>query len=297
METINAMFDSFKHFLETPGYNKIIGEDYLIVEFKCPIKEELFTAWSECHSIVYVLSGQKKWITPSNEYLVKENQSIFVRKGAFKNQQYFEEGFCVLMFFMRDDFIKRSIDEDIARETLFLKTIDYPEFIYRINVSDSLKTLYHSFFSYLKQDKKTSQKIIELKFREMMLNICSDPNNTSFKDVLYTISKNIDNTIEQIMEEQYIYNLNVDEFARLCGRSISTFKRDFKKLYNTTPGKWLIRKRLDLARNLILTTDFTIQQICYDCGFESDSHFIRSFKKLFGMTPKQWRISKKVSLN
>ncbi len=291
------MFDSFKHFLETPGYNKIIGEDYLIVEFKCPIKEELFTAWSECHSIVYVLSGQKKWITPSNEYLVKENQSIFVRKGAFKNQQYFEEGFCVLMFFMRDDFIKRSIDEDIARETLFLKTIDYPEFIYRINVSDSLKTLYHSFFSYLKQDKKTSQKIIELKFREMMLNICSDPNNTSFKDVLYTISKNIDNTIEQIMEEQYIYNLNVDEFARLCGRSISTFKRDFKKLYNTTPGKWLIRKRLDLARNLILTTDFTIQQICYDCGFESDSHFIRSFKKLFGMTPKQWRISKKVSLN
>ena len=85
------MFDSFRHFLETPGYNKIIGEDYLIVEFKCPIKEELFTAWSECHSIVYVLSGQKKWIMPSNEYLVKEDQSIFVRKGTFKNQQYFEE--------------------------------------------------------------------------------------------------------------------------------------------------------------------------------------------------------------
>ena len=73
------MFDSYKHFLETPGYHKIIGEDYLIVEFKCPIKEELFDAWSECHSIVYVLNGQKKWIMPSNEYLVKENQSIFVR--------------------------------------------------------------------------------------------------------------------------------------------------------------------------------------------------------------------------
>ena len=82
-----------------------------------PIQEELFTAWSECHSIVYVLSGQKKWITPENEYLVKEDQSIFVRKGAFKNQQYFEEGFCVLMFFMRDDFIKKSVEEDIARET------------------------------------------------------------------------------------------------------------------------------------------------------------------------------------
>lgn len=283
------MFDSFRHFLETPGYNKIIGEDYLIVEFKCPIKEELFTAWSECHSIVYVLSGQKKWIMPSNEYLVKEDQSIFVRKGAFKNQQYFEEGFCVLMFFMRDDFIKRSVEEDISRETSALKKLDNPNFIYRIDVSESLKTLYHSFFSYLKQNNKPSQKIIELKFREMILNICSEPSNSAIKDVLYTISKNADNTIEQIMEEQYIYNLKVEEFARLCGRSVSTFKREFKKLYDTTPGKWLMKKRLHLARNLILNTDFTIQQICYDCGFESDSHFIRSFKSQFGTTPKQWR--------
>ena len=120
------MFDSYKHFLETPDYNKIIGEDYLIVEFKCPIKEELFTAWSECHSIVYVLSGQKKWITPENEYLVKENQSIFVRKGAFKNQQYFEEGFCVLMFFMKDEFLKRCVEEDIRGETKGLKKITHP---------------------------------------------------------------------------------------------------------------------------------------------------------------------------
>ena len=278
--------------METPGYNKILGEDYLIVEFKCPIQDELFTAWSECHSIVYVLSGQKKWITPSNEYLVKEDQSIFVRKGAFKNQQYFEEGFCVLMFFMRDDFIKRSVEEDLSRESSVLKKIDHPNFVYRIDISESLKTLYHSFFSYLKQDKKPSPKIIELKFREMMLNICAQPENTEIKNVLYTISKNVDNTIEQIMEEQYIYNLKVEEFARLCDRSVSTFKRDFKKLYQTTPGKWLMKKRLHLASNLMLNTDFTVQQICYDCGFESDSHFIRSFKDEFGSTPKQWKNSK-----
>jgi len=37
------MFDSYKHFLETPGYHKIIGEDYLIVEFKCPRKKSFST--------------------------------------------------------------------------------------------------------------------------------------------------------------------------------------------------------------------------------------------------------------
>ena len=286
------MFDSYKHFLETPGYNKIIGEDYLIVEFKCPIKEELFTAWSECHSIVYVLSGQKKWITPSADYLVKEDESIFVRKGAFKNRQYFEEGFCVLMFFMKDDFIKRCFQEDIQREGSGAKMLDDPEFIYRVNVTESLKTLYHSFFSYLKQEDRIPQKIIELKFREMLLNICSDSNNRDIRDVLYTLYKNVGGSIESIMEEQYIYNLNIDEFARLCGRSLSSFKREFKKIYDSTPGKWLLAKRLNLARNILLNTDLTIQQICYDCGFESDSHFVRSFKQRFGVTPKQWRLSK-----
>lgn len=283
------MFDSYKHFLETPGYNKIIGDDYLIVEFKCPIKEELFAAWSECHSIVYVLSGKKKWITPTNEYLVRENESIFVRKGAFKNQQYFEEGFCVLMFFMKDDFIKRCIEEDVRNEIKGMQKIIDPDFIYRIDVSESLNTLYHSFFSYLKQNTKISQKIIELKFREMLLNICSDRSNCDIRNVLYTISQNIDGSIERIMEEQFMYNLKVEEFARLCGRSISSFKRDFKKRYHTSPGKWLLNKRLKLASSLMLNTDSTIQEICYDCGFESDSHFIRSFKNQFGLTPGNWK--------
>ena len=286
------MFDSYKHFLETPGYNKIIGEDYLIVEFKCPIKEELFAAWSECHSVVYVLNGQKKWITPSDEYIVKANQSIFLRKGAFKNQQYFEESFCVLMFFMQDDFIRRCVEEDVKRESFVLKKIDHPDMVYRLHVSDSLKTLYHSFFSYLKEPHKIPQKIIELKFREMLLNICCDRENVTVRNVLYTLSENLQGGIEQVMEEQYRFNLKVEEYARLCGRSISSFKREFKKIYDTTPGKWLLAKRLNLATEYMLSTDLSIQQVCYECGFESDSHFIRSFKSRFNETPKKWRDSR-----
>lgn len=286
------MFDSYKHFLETPGYNKIIGDDYLIVEFKCPIKEELFAAWSECHSVVYVLQGQKKWITPANEYLVKANQSIFLRKGAFKNQQYFQESFCVLMFFMKDDFIRRCVEEDIKKESLPLKLIANPDVVYRISVSDSLQTLYHSFFSYLKAPHKTPQKIIELKFREMLLTICCDRDNEAIRNVLYTLSQNQEGAIERVMEEQYMYNLKIDEYARLCGRSVSTFKRAFTKLYNTTPGNWLLARRLKLSTEYMLNTDLSIQQICYECGFESDSHFIRSFKSHYNKTPKQWRDGK-----
>jgi AraC-like DNA-binding protein len=286
------MFDSYQHFLETPGYNKIIGDDYLIVEFKCPIKEEIFKAWSECHSIVYVLSGKKKWITPENEWMVKGGESIFVRKGAFMNQQYFEEGFCVLMFFMKDEFVKKCVKEDINNSAIAPQITDNPSFIYRINVTESLEYLYRSFFTYLKQEQKMPPKIIELKFREMLVNIVSDARNKEVNDALYSIAQNNEGAIQYVMEEQYIHNLKIEEFARLCGRSLSSFKREFKNTYSMTPGKWLTKKRLDLARNLLLKTNNTIQEICYDSGFESDSHFIRIFKNNFGFTPKQWRASK-----
>lgn len=283
------MFDSYKHFLETPGYHKIIGEDYLIVEFKCPIKEELFSAWSECHSIVYVLNGQKKWMTPTGDFLVRSDESIFVRKGAFKNQQYFEESFCVLMFFMKDDFIMRCFENDIKTEIHAFQKIDHPEMVYPVTVNEPLQVLYNSFFSYLKAPSKTPQKIVELKFREMLMNICLNPANVQVRNMIYTLADNSGGSIEQIMEEQYFYNLKIEDYARLCGKSISTFKREFRNSYHTTPGKWLLERRLHLAREMMLSSDATVQEVCYDCGFESDAHFNRSFKAAFGTTPKKWR--------
>lgn len=290
------MFDSYRHFLETPGYNKIIGDDYLIVEFKCPIKEELFTAWSECHSIVYVLSGQKKWITPKADYLVSEDQSIFVRKGAFKNQQYFEEGFCVLMFFMKDSFIQKSFQQDVHPSRISSKLIQHPDFIYRITMNESLRTLYHSFFSYLKEGSRMPPKIVELKFREMLLNICAADTNWKVRDLLFTLAQNSHGSIEQIMEEQFLYNLKIEDFARLTGKSLSTFKREFRKIYHTTPGKWLLGRRLQQASLQLIDSSEPIQQIGYDCGFETDSHFVRSFKNKYGSTPKKWRMAKQAAL-
>jgi AraC-like DNA-binding protein len=283
------LFDSYKHFLETPVYNKIIGDDYLIVEFNCPIKEEFFKAWSECHCIVYVLGGKKKWITPDGSWMVSKGQSIFVQKGAFMNQQYFEEGFCVLMFFMRDDFIKNCVRNDLAEDFARHEFDADHDFVYRIGITETLETLYNSFFSYLKQEEKVPQKILELKFREMLVNIMMNPENKELRSCMFALA-NLDETpIAQIMEDQFIYNLKIDEFARLCGKSLSSFKREFKKLYNTTPRRWLTTKRLEYARKLLVNTNHSVQEICYNSGFENDSHFNRIFKASYGLTPVQYR--------
>lgn len=93
----------------------------------------------------------------------------------------------------------------------------------------------------------------------------------------------------KVMSENYLYNLKVEEFAKLCGRSLSAFKRDFNATFNTTPSRWIKSKRLEHAKNLICKSDLNINQICYDCGFINSSHFIKSFKEKYNAPPHKYR--------
>ncbi len=97
-----------------------------------------------------------------------------------------------------------------------------------------------------------------------------------------------------VMSENYLYNLKVEEFAKLCARSLSAFKRDFKIAYNTTPSKWIKTKRLEYSKNLLIESDLNINQVCYECGFVNSSHYIKSFKEQFNIPPHQFRITNKV---
>ena len=96
--------------------------------------------------------------------------------------------------------------------------------------------------------------------------------------------------IDAVMRNNFQYNLKLSEFAILCGRSLSSFKRDFKKQYNTTPSSWLRGKRLEYARTLLLQSDLNVNEICYECGFINSSHFIRSFKTKYNVSPHKFKL-------
>jgi len=89
------------------------------------------------------------------------------------------------------------------------------------------------------------------------------------------------------MEENYRYNLTLPEYARMTGRSLSKFKRDFRATYGETPGKWLVRKKLEWSRYRLESEDIAIGQLALECGFEDTSHFIKIFREQFGSTPFQ----------
>lgn len=115
-----------------------------------------------------------------------------------------------------------------------------------------------------------------------------------------TILRTIDPTIDSVLsnfedpykvelisflEKNYMFNMPLEKFAYLTGRSLSSFKRDFKKAFNTTPQKWLTQKRLELAHYELSEKRRKPVEICYEIGFENLSHFSYAFKKHFGYAP------------
>ena len=109
------------------------------------------------------------------------------------------------------------------------------------------------------------------------------------KDILFDFSEPGKLDLEAFMMENYRFNISLERFAYLSGRSLSTFKRDFEKIFSSPPGKWLQEKRLQEAHYLIKERGLAPKDVYVDVGFEDLSHFSYAFKKMYGISPAKFR--------
>ena len=82
-----------------------------------------------------------------------------------------------------------------------------------------------------------------------------------------------------------MYDMSLDEVAKYTGRSLTTFKRDFKKISDLTPEKWIVRKRLEVAHDMIAREGKKVKDVLLDVGFKNMSHFSRIYKQMYGNAP------------
>lgn len=87
-----------------------------------------------------------------------------------------------------------------------------------------------------------------------------------------------------------IFNdISIEELAEQTNRSLTSFKKEFRRLFSASPHQWIIEKRLDRARLLLGISSRTVSEIGVECGFTNISHFIKLFKQRYQSTPASFR--------
>jgi AraC family transcriptional regulator, exoenzyme S synthesis regulatory protein ExsA len=108
-----------------------------------------------------------------------------------------------------------------------------------------------------------------------------------WKNILFDFSEPGKIDLEEFMQKNFQFNVSLERFAYLTGRSLSTFKRDFEKRFGQTPSRWLLKRRLNEAYYLIKEKGKAASDVYLDLGFEDLSHFSFTFKKQFGVAPSK----------
>ncbi len=282
------MLNVYEFMRDLPANKRLIVNDLVFADYKCPLSETRYDMWSHHNYFVFVIKGKKKWSSQSTEILAHAGDCIFIRKGAHSIYQYFDDEFCSLFMFVPDDFIRDTlINNQVELDDMGHELVTSP--ILRVDVNEMIKSYFYSFLSYISNTGKTEKKLAELKFRELIILVASGADNKSITGYFHHLCNSNRPSLLSVMESSYTYPMGLDEFARLSGRSLSAFKRDFKKTFKTTPGRWLTNKRLDHGKYLLEQTNMSVTEVVLDCGFRNLSHFSRAFKKQFGITPMEFR--------
>jgi AraC-like DNA-binding protein len=93
----------------------------------------------------------------------------------------------------------------------------------------------------------------------------------------------------EVLRSRLDGGVGLGALARECGMSVSHFTRSFRATFGVSAHRWLVQRRIELAKDLMRTTARPLVDIALQCGFSDQAAFSRTFGQAVGMSPGQWR--------
>jgi AraC family transcriptional regulator, exoenzyme S synthesis regulatory protein ExsA len=275
-----------------PGLRKFEIGDLLFASFSCPGSDEWEASWAEHDRIMHVLTGSKTLRAAGDSFDLGPGDTLFIKKGANFLRQNTHDDVCILVFFVPDDFIRATVRE-IATDLPALPPPAEPrETALRVQPDAGIVAFLQAMTVLFGAPGTPHELLLKMKLKELIASIVVSPINARLSSYLRHVAARNGPSIPAIMEANCCHNLSLEAFAKLCNRSLSTFKREFRRHYGVTPGRWLLEQRLQCSAHLLTTTGMSVTEIVFECGFEQPAHFTRAFKARFGQTPSEYRATR-----
>jgi len=240
------------------------------------------------HSFVYIIKGIIRFYDGDKNYTFKTGSYCLARKnrlGRFKKEK--EDGELEKIFVFFDETFLKMFQE--KHKTVVTK-FKSPDTFIKLNSTELVPTFIHSLMPYYYGGGNIDANFSDIKQEELLMILLQSQPELAGVFFDYGMPEKIN--LEEFMNRNYKFNVSLERFAYLTGRSLSAFKRDFKTIFNETPNRWLVQKRLQEAYFLIDNKNKKPSEIYLDLGFEDLSHFSYAFKKLFGLPPTELKRTK-----
>lgn len=236
------------------------------------------------HVFSYQIAGTMTAWDAKDTYHSKEGDfrfSIRNHLAKFVKQPPENGEFKVISLFLDQDTL-REISQEIKYEAAKSYT---EEAIITIASSPLYVSFMESLLAYLQLPQENNQALLKLKIKEAVYLLIKI--NPELKEILFDFNEPGKIDLEAFMNQNFHFNVHLNRFAHLTGRSLATFKRDFKKIFQDTPSRWLQHRRLQEAYYLIREKAKAPSEVYLDVGFEDLSHFSFAFKKKYGVPPSK----------
>lgn len=240
------------------------------------------------HFLVYVYSGEYILEENKKKVVVKPGECVFMRRDnrvEMTKQPKDGEPFMGIFLTYKRNFL-REIYQKFERKELPLSAEKHKQSVIKLPQTPDIKGLFQSLVPYFDSSVEPSEDIMKLKLMEGVYSLLQI--DKRFYPTLFDFTEPWKIDILDFLNDNYMYDLSIEEIASFTGRSLSTFKRDFKKVSELSPEKWLVRRRLEAAQEMLRDKAKSVTDVYVEVGFKNMSHFSSAFKRQFGVAPSSY---------
>lgn len=264
------------------------------IDVKTPFKFDFPVAEQAC--FLYVLKGEFQYRLHGKEVSIPADYALFLNcltSGKQIRNDRPEEDCQILIVTFYPDILKRIYDRELPA------LLKKPEHFVsnksgeKINNDFLVRKYVEGLLFYFENPSLVSEDILILKLKEIILLLAQSQNADSIQLILSQLFSPATYSFKQIIEANLFSQLTIEQLAEQSNLSVSSFKREFAKIYKDTPANYIRNKKLEKAAGLLLISDERITDIAYDCGFNDLATFTKSFSDKYHTSPTSYRQDRK----
>lgn len=264
------------------------------IDLKAPFKSDFPVSEQAC--FLYVLKGEFQYKTDEQEFTISSHYSLFlncITSGKYIQNSESEDHCEIVIVTFYPDILKKIYDRELPSLLQKPAHIVSNKSNEKINNDFLIQKYVEGLLFYFENPSLVNEDILVLKLKEIILLLAQSQNADSVQLILSQLFSPTTYSFKQIIEANLFSQLTIEQLAEQSNLSISSFKREFAKLYNDTPASYIRNKKLEKAAELLLISDERITDIALDCGFNDLATFTKNFSDKYLVTPSGYRQERK----